>query len=65
MKQRNLILLVDLAVDFLAIAGFLYLFSRGHFTNLEGAALNKMFLQVGVIGLILTSITIYLLLKKE
>jgi hypothetical protein len=65
MEKGNIILITDLVVDFLAIAGFLYLFSKGYFTDLEGASLDRLFMQVGVVGLILAGITIYLLLKKE
>ena len=64
-RRRDLILLADLVVDFLAVAGFLYLFSQGYFTNLTGASLNKMFLEVGVVGLLLMGVTVYLLLKKD
>jgi len=52
-------------VDFLAIIGVIYLYSKGYFSNLSGESLNKVFLKMGFIGLILASITIYRLLKKR
>ena len=65
MERGSLILFADLLVDFLAIAGIIYLFSQGYFTNLESGELNRIFLQLGIVGLVLAGITVYLLLKKE
>jgi hypothetical protein len=65
MKKGNLILIADLALDFLAIAGVLYLFSQGYFSNLSAKDLNTIFLRVGIVGLVLAGITVYLLLKKD
>jgi hypothetical protein len=65
MERGNFVLWADLAVDFLAIAGFIYLWSQGFFTNLSSKDLDKLFLRIGVIGLIMVSFTIYLLLKKD
>lgn len=65
MERDSLILLGDLVVDFLAIIGVIYLYSKGYFSNLSGESLNKVFLKMGFIGLILASITIYRLLKKR
>ncbi len=64
MKSSNMILIADLIVDFLAVAGFLYLFSQGYFTGLDGEGLNRFFLITGGVGLMLTGVTVYLLLKK-
>jgi hypothetical protein len=65
MERGNLILLVDLIVDFLVIVGALYLFSIGYFSNLGKDDLNTMFLKIGLVGLALMSVTLYLLLKKK
>jgi hypothetical protein len=65
MVRGSLILIADLALDFLAVLGFFYLFSQGYFSDLEGGDLNSVFLQLGVVGLALAGITVYLLLKKE
>jgi hypothetical protein len=65
MKRGNLVLFADFALDFLAIAGFIYLWSQGYFTDLSSEDLNSLFLKVGVAGLIMASATIYLLLKKD
>ncbi len=64
MERGSIILLVDLALDFLAVFGFLYLLSHGYFTNLEKGSLDAIFLKTGVVGLTLALITVYLLLKK-
>ncbi len=65
MERGSLILVADLALDFLAIVGIIYLFSQGYFTNLESSDLNHIFLKFGIVGLVLAAVTIYLLLKKE
>ncbi|RMF91317.1 MAG: hypothetical protein D6733_01495 [Methanobacteriota archaeon] len=65
MTGRDIVLLADLAVDLLAVAGFLYLLRQGYFTNIGGESLNRIFLEVGVVGLVLMGITVYLLLRKE
>jgi hypothetical protein len=65
MDRGNFVLWADLAVDFLAIAGFIYLWSQGFFTNLSSHDLDKLFLRIGLIGLAMASVTIYLLLKKD
>jgi hypothetical protein len=64
MAKRNLILFADLILDFVVIFGFIYLLSQGYFEDLDGQALNRLFLWAGAVGLILASITIYLLIKK-
>ena len=65
MKSSTAILIADLIVDFAAIAGFLYLLSQGYFTGLEGKELNKFFLITGAVGLALTGVTVYLLMKRD
>jgi len=65
MERGSLTLLLDLAVDFLAIAGVLYLFSRGYFAELEPESLDAVFLALGLLGLALITLTIYLLVKRE
>ncbi len=64
-NRGNAILLVDLVVDVLAIVVVLYLFATGYFSDLSRSQLNSIFLKIGLVGLALAAITIYLLVKRD